>query len=214
MGARNGWIVLSVMLAVAFVVALLLPRGTTVVVINKTVEWPVDMSLVRRIDMPSFDKDEKKRLEEVMPHKFTKKCELAFHNANLMSPSDIIIKAGLVIRPARDLWLKDSDTLGFVYPNTRGDYQSEFSSGRAQAGTVPFMREGRTLTVDGRARIFIHDSAFFGESFWARRLSLSDVLTHELIHVGGQPKTPGWFGFLQDDLAGFEQYEAILEACR
>ena len=97
---------------------------------------------------------------------------------------------------------------------TRDIYRAEFSTGRVQAATIPHVLFGTVLTTDGRPHILLHDSAFYGESLWLDTLSLSDVTTHELIHSGGQPPTPGWLGFLRHDLAGFESYEGIIEACR
>jgi len=76
------------------------------------------------------------------------------------------------------------------------------------------MRFGVRLTIDGRPRLFLNDSAFEGSSFWFGKLSLNDVLTHEFIHLGGQPSTPSLMGSLQHDLAGFEHYDDIMEACR
>ena len=45
-------------------------------------------------------------------------------------------------------------------------------------------------------------------------MSLHEVINHEFMHAGGQPPTPGFWGGLGHDLAGFSHHSTILEACR
>jgi hypothetical protein len=173
-----------------------------------------DEPSLKGISFVNFQPNEEMRLRKAMAPLFTSRCTEAFTNANLRSPLDITTEEGVVLRPSSDLYLYSAEELGLVYDQTRRTYSAEFSSGRAQAGSVTYMRNGVRLTTDGRPRIFIHDSAFLGESFLFGTISLKDVLTHEFIHLGGQPPTPGWLGPLQNDLAGFEHYDEIMGACR
>ena len=109
------------------------------------------------------------------------------------------------------LWTQTSKELG-IDPRTNIEgYKDKFSSG-AQAGTIRDIGEARR-TIDGRPRIFLSSSAFVGESYLAGRFSLTDVLTHELIHAAGQGPKPGRLG-LGHDLSGYEPHDDILEACR
>lgn len=140
-------------------------------------------------------------------------CTQAFDEADLRSPLQLVTKGGVVIRLSSDLYIYTAKELGLVSEATRRAYAWDFSTGNAQGGTVSGMRKGVQLTVDGRPRIFLHETAFMGESFWQRRLSLRGVLIHEFIHAGGQPRTPGILGPLQDDLMGFPHYDRIMKAC-
>jgi hypothetical protein len=167
-----------------------------------------------RITIINFSPAEENKIREAMRPKFTARCGEAFGKSGLRSPLEVVANEGVVIRPPSDLWLYPADSLGLVSDKTVLAYRKVFSSGTAQAGTVPATIHGVRLTTDGRPRIFLHGTAFWGKSFLFARPSLSDILTHEFIHVGGQPPTPGWMGMLQHDLAGFEPYDEIIEACR
>jgi hypothetical protein len=151
-------------------------------------------------------------IRKSMTSLLTPRCTEAFAQAKLRSPLEVVMHEGVVILPARDLYKYPAERLGLASEATRLAYRDEFSSCRAQSGTVPSMRNGVRMTTDGRARIFLHDTAFLGESVIFKRLSLTDVLMHEFIHVGGQPATPGWF--FQHDLAGFEHYDKLMSTCR
>jgi hypothetical protein len=140
------------------------------------------------------------------------RCTAAFSRAGLRSPLEVITEEGVVLRPSVDLFRYSSNQLGLVSDATRRAYCEEFSSCRSQAGTVSARLYGVRLTTDGRARVFFHETAFYGESWLFGKNSLHDVLVHEFMHVGGQPPTPGWF--FQHDLAGFEHYGEIMSACR
>jgi hypothetical protein len=208
---RGGWVsFLCAVLVVAFIITLLNPTKANNPVVFKDEANP---SIPDGVVIIGFEPYEERLLRKALARKFTRRCGEAYEMAGLMSPSEVARTRGIVIRPARDLWLKEHDVLGLVYKETRIKYQSEFSSGWAQAGTVPAERYGVKLTVDGRARVFLYDSAFAGEAFLSRRFSLEDVLSHELQHVGGQGKTPGWLPFTHD-LKGFGPHDTILENCR
>lgn len=217
MGARIGLFFLcSVFFMASFVGSGSLPgrtaRTTTTVFLVETIDPAIfDPS---HISIVNFSDPEAALIRQSLLSKFTGRCEEEFIRAGLMSPWELAWGAGIVIQYSRDLYVEQTEALGLVYDATRAKYQVEFGTGRAQAGTVPFVRYGLVLTTDGKPHIFLHGSAFVGESFWLNTLSLSDVLTHELIHAGGQPPTPGRLGFLRHDLAGFEHYEDIMEACR
>jgi hypothetical protein len=211
MDTRGGLISFCcVILAVALFGSWLFPdRPGTVIVIE-----PIDPSVFDHIPFKGFSKPEEAIIREALMPKFTGKCTDAFNRAGLRSPWQVAWESGIVIQYSRDLYVKEARDLGLVHTATRDSYQSAFSSGRAQAGTVPHVLYGTVLTTDGRIHIFVHDSGLAGESLFLGRLSLSDVFSHELMHAGGQPPTPGWLGFLSHDLAGFEPYDEIMEACR
>lgn len=210
MGTRIGLICLGcLILAVALASRRPHAGGAAVILVEE-----VDASVFDNILMHSFSPGEEEIIRRALLPKFGGRCEEAFTRAGLSSPRKMASDGGFVIQYSRDLYTERAAALGLIYEETRHIYQLEFSSGRAQAGTVPFIRHGTVLTADGMPHIFLHDKAFVGESFWLGTLSLDDTLTHELIHAGGQPPTPGWLGFLSHDLAGFEHYDEILEACR
>jgi hypothetical protein len=179
-------------------------------------------AVVNRFNQPSLDgisfvnfqASEEMRLREETAPLLSSQCTEAFRKAGLQSPLEVATDEGVVIRPAADLYRYSATELGLANEQMRRAYMEGFSSGRAQSGTVPSIRSGVRLTTDGRPRIFIHNSAFDGESFWFGRVSLRDALIHEFIHVGGQPPTPGWLEFVQHDLAGFEHHDEIMGACR
>jgi hypothetical protein len=211
MGTRSGLISFCcVILAITLVGTWLFPsRPSTIIVVE-----PIDSSVFDHIVFKGFSKHEETLMREALLPKFTGKCTDAFNRAGLRSPWQVAWESGIVIQYSRDLYVKEARDLGLVYTETRDSYQSEFSLGRAQAGTVPHVLYDTVLTTDGRVHIFVHDSAFIGESFFLGTLSLGDVFSHELMHAGGQPPTPGWLGFLSHDLAGFEPYDDVIESCR
>jgi hypothetical protein len=164
------------------------------------------------VEFVHFSAAEEKAIRKELRRLLQPQCIVAFSKAGLRNPLEVITEEGLVLRPSVDLHDYSAKELGLVSDATRKAYWEEFSSCRSQAGTVSAKLYGVRLTTDGRARVFLHDTAFQGESFIFRKLSLHDVLVHEFIHVGGQPPTPGWF--FQHDLAGFEHYDEIMRACR
>jgi hypothetical protein len=169
-------------------------------------------SAYRKIVLVDFTVSEELRIREALEPLFNSQCTRAFANAGLRSPAEMAMNEGVVIMPSNALYYLSAKTLGLVDERTQMAYQEEFTSGRAQAGTVTSKLYGVQLTTDGRPRIFLHDSAFAGESLKYRRFSLHDVLAHEFIHVGGQP--PKAKSVFQHDLAGFEHYDEIMGACR
>lgn len=169
-------------------------------------------SVYSKVNFGNFTANRELRTREGMTPLFTSHCTEAFASAGLRSPLEVATHEGVVILPSKDLYMYSADRLGLAGDEIRLSYLKEFSEGRAQALTIPSTLYGVQLTTDGRTRVFLHDTAFWGKSFIFGRLSLNDVLTHEFIHVGGQPPTPGWF--FQHDLAGFEHYDEIMEACR
>ncbi len=199
-----------VILVVALVGAGLFTSRTNTVFIVE----PIDPSVFDRVVFRSFSKRKEAMMREALLPKFTYRCGEAFNRAGLPTPWQMAWESGIVIQYFGDLYDMEAEDLGLIYTETRDSYKYEFGTGLAQAGTVPHVLYGMVLTTDGRPHIFIHDSAFYGESFWLGTKSLSDVFTHELVHAAGQPPTPGWLGPIQDDLAGFEHYDEIIEACR
>jgi hypothetical protein len=203
---------ISVVLLVVLVVLLTYPRQTTVYIIEA-----VDGRPLERASIEGFGKKTKEKIRAKLLNKLRPECGRAFDIAGLRSPERQLRESGLIIQPSKYLYDYSARELGLISEVRRRKYMDEFATGQAQAGTVPHMRYGKALTDDGIARIYLHDSAFLGDSFlsgffgW---LSLDDVLTHEMIHAGGQPPTPGWLGSIQNDLAGYEHYQAIMEACR
>ncbi len=173
----------------------------------------IDESFYYRIEFINFNEKEKVLIREAMAPLATPRCNDAFRRAGLRSPLEVVLKDGVVIRPSYDLYRFPVKELGLVDDRTRRAYMDKFSSGNAQAGTVSAVLYGTRRTLDGRARVFLHDTAFF-ESTLFRRLSLREVMVHEFIHVAGQPSTPGWLGCLQHDLAGFAPYDETMEACQ
>ena len=174
----------------------------------------VDEEVSAGMILINFTPDEERRIREAMSPLFTGRCSQAFADAGLRSPREVVLKSGVVFRPSADLYNYSARKLGLADERTRELYASEFSSGRAQAGTVSPMFKGVRLTVDGRPHIYLHDTAFLGGSSFFRRLELREVLIHESIHAVGQPPVPGWLRPLQHDLAGFAHYNRIMKACR
>lgn len=174
--------------------------------------YEVDDSVFDKVELVNFLPEEEKAIRREMRRLFYPPCTVAFAKAGLRSPLEVVLEEGVVLRPSIDLYNKSANRLGLVSESTRRAYWREFSGCNSQAGTVSARLYGVRLTTDGRARIFLHDTAFQGEWLLFRKLSLHDVLAHEFMHVGGAPPTPGWF--FQHDLAGFEHYDEIMEACR
>ncbi|MFL6207796.1 MAG: hypothetical protein ACJ74W_03035 [Pyrinomonadaceae bacterium] len=203
---------IPVVLVIVIVVVSMRPRPATVYVGEA-----VDASPLQGVVLGGFDDNEEERIRAALLRKLTLPCQEAFEGAGLRSPARMFSQPGIIIQHYIYLHIYSAGELGLVSEATRAKYWDEFGTGRAQAGTIPHARYGRVMTVDGRARIYLHDTAFLGDSFlsvfygW---LSLDDVLTHELIHAAGQVPTPGIFGPLQHDLAGYEHYNKIIEACR
>lgn len=172
----------------------------------------VDDSTFDKVEFVNLTAEEERAVLKELRRLVQPQCVVAYSRAGLRNPLEVMTEEGVVLRPSVDLHSHSARQLGLVSDATRRVYREEFSSCRSQAGTVSARLYGVRLTTDGRARVFLHDTAFQGEWFIFGRLSLRDVLAHEFMHVGGQPPTPGWF--FQHDLAGFEHYDEIMRACR
>lgn len=177
--------------------------------------YKVDERISVRIVFVNFAPADERTVRMAMSSMFTCECTQAFKDADLLSPLEVVLQTGIILRPSEDIYIYKGrlTELGLMYEETRKRYASQFSSGRAPAGIVRPFRQGVQLTVDGRPRLFLHSIAFLGESFLFGRPSLREVLIHEMIHAGGQPPTPGRLGALRHDLAGFEHYDRIMAAC-
>ncbi len=181
---------------------------------QRPVTYPLRDEVLAGMTLANLTPGQKRQVMEAASSLFTGRCTEAFITSGLRSPYEVVVTTGVVFRPSTDVYTHSARELGLRDERTRKAYAMEFSSGRAQAGTVSPMRRGIALTLDGRARVFLHDTAFYGESFWLGTISLREVLIHEFIHVGGQPPTPGWLGPLRHDLAGFAHYSRIMQACK
>lgn len=197
-------------MAVAVLILLALVGTTSV---GKAVVNIIDAPRIDGITFVNFKSEKEKYLRRAMAPMFSNRCTEAFTDAKLRSPAQVAAEEGVMIRPANDLFVYSARELGLVDERTRTAYSTQFSSGRAQSGSVPSQRFGVPLTIDGRPRIFLHDSAFTWQSWLFSRVSLREALIHEFVHIGNQPPTPGWLGPLQHDLAGFEHYDIIMKAC-
>lgn len=181
---------------------------------QKSVVYSVDDEVRAGMSLVNFSLRRERQIFEAASSLFKGPCTQAFTDAGLRSPYDSVVISGVVFHPAEDLYIYRAKALGLRDERTRKAYAWAFGSGRAQAGTVSPVRYGVVLTTDKRSRVFLHETAFYGESFWAGTFSLREVLIHEFIHVGGQPSTPGWLGPLRHDLAGFAYYNQIMQACK
>lgn len=174
----------------------------------------IDGSFNDDITLKNFSRERAARIRAASAPLLTPPCTEAFLTVGLRSPIEVVQGEGVVFHPSNDLYLDPARKLGLVDERTRHEYAMQFSSGRAQAGAVRAMLSGTRLTIDGKSHIFLHDTAFIGESFWLNTSSLRDLLIHEFIHLGGQPPTPGLFGPFQHDLAGYEYYGKLMQACQ
>jgi hypothetical protein len=170
------------------------------------------------ISIENFNDKHTSDIRGALKRLFSDACTAAFRKYKLLAPIDSQL-GGIVIRPATDLLEMSAAALG-ITERQREDARQKFfdntASSNAQGGTIPGVRNGRNQTIDGRARVFLAGSAWAGESFIFSSFSFQDVMSHEFIHVGGQPpKQSGpWFGPFRHDLAGFDGYNEILSACR
>jgi hypothetical protein len=137
----------------------------------------------------------------------TEECSQAFPKG-IDNPTNTIINRGVIIRPAEDLYRRSAAQLGLSEEDRLGSVRQFFGHAYStpQGGTV--------FGSNGSAQIYLHDSAFRGESWRPGIFSLAEVLEHEFIHGGGQGPWPGRLGNLRHDLAGLPAYKNIIEACR
>lgn len=181
---------------------------------QRLITYPLRDEVLAGMTLVNLTPAQERQVLEAASSLFTDRCTEAFITADLRSPYEVVVTTGVVFRPSTDVYTHSAGESGLRDERTRKAYAIAFSSGRAQAGTVTPMRRGIALTLDGRARVFLHETAFYGESFWLGTLSLREVLIHEFIHVGGQPPMPGWLGPLRHDLAGFAHYSRVMRACK
>lgn len=132
---------------------------------------------------------------------FSKQCGQAYEDWKIRSPKTISNTRGAVIRPATDLGNRSAADLG-LDPETYRYAQAKVNTG--QAGTV--------FGVDGRVHIYLTHTAFAGESIAAGYLSFGEVLSHEFIHEAFK-EYPSWLPG-GHDLAGWDGYKPIIEACQ
>ncbi len=197
----------TVILLVTFIYFCLQPEPQAII-------HPVDEKISAGLMFINFTPDEERKVREAMSSLFTRRCTQAFNDAGLRSPAEVAVRPGIVFRPYADLLNYRARKLGLRRERTRERYAAEFSSGHAQAGTISPRFKGSWVTIDGRPHVYLHDTAFLGQSLVFRRLSLRDVMIHEGLHVGGQLPSWGWLGPLEHDLAGLAHYNRIIKACR
>jgi hypothetical protein len=205
---------IKLILITAVAVGLYLKLSTPPAQSTATTTIIIDPSFYDGIVLNHFSRGEATHIRAAMSTLATPRCTEEFDRAGLRSPLQVIIEDGVVMYRSEDLYLYSANQLGLVSEQTRHAYAVQFSSGRAQAGTVSATLFSTQLTLDGRSRIFLHDTAFIGESFLLGTYSLRDVLIHEFIHIGGQPPTPGLLGSFRHDLAGYKYYDDIMAACQ
>jgi hypothetical protein len=102
---------------------------------NVTTE-PDDRSALSHIHFKGFSTEEETALRGALLTKFTARCGEAFCSAGSGSPWLTLWGSGISNRPSIDLYTKQAEDLGSDLTKTRDRYQREFSTGRAQAGTV------------------------------------------------------------------------------
>ena len=132
----------------------------------------------------------------------TDRCSQAFP-AGVNSPTRTILESGLTIRPAQDLYYRTAKDLNL-------SERSRTDAIKQMFGTTGIVQGGTTFGIDGGVQIYLHDQAFQGETWWPGYLTLGEVLRHESIHGGGQPKIPYLFGH---DLKRWKYYKEIMQAC-
>jgi hypothetical protein len=163
------------------------------------------------VTFTNFTPSKKNMIRDELARLTTKRCTAAFEKAHLRSPRRLLVEAGVIFRPAKDVYLYSARDLGLVDERTRQAYALDLSSCRVQAATVSPVLGGVRRTIDARPRFFLHETAFYGESYLLGTYSFHEVIVHEFIHAGGQPPAPGWF--FQHDLASFPHYDKIMRAC-
>lgn len=178
------------------------------------ISYPLDERVAAGMILIHFTPRQKRQIIDEASSMFTKQCSEAFIAADLLTPTEVVLNSGVVFLPATDLYIYEAGELGLRDERTRKAYALQFSDGHSQAGAIRARRRGVLMTIDERPRIFLHDTAFYGESFLLGTIPLREVLIHEFIHLGGQPQTYGWLGPLRHDLAGFPHYDRIMEACK
>jgi hypothetical protein len=168
------------------------------------------------ITIDHFSEDHERDTRAGLQRLFSNTCTAAFRKFHLTPPIESQL-GGIIIRPATDLINLSAAMLGISEAqrnNARSQFFDNTASSNAQGGTIPGYRGGTRITVDGRTQVYLAGSAWLGESYLFNTFSFQGVLSHEFIHVGGQPPKPGRLGSWRHDLAGFGGFDEILKACR
>jgi hypothetical protein len=177
---------------------------------------PQNPESVDLVTIEHFNDSHTRDIRAAVKRLFSDPCTAAFRKYGLTPPIESQL-AGIIIRPATDLINLSPEQLG-ISDQTRNAYREQFfgntANSNAQGGTIPGSRNGKNITPDGRAQVYLAGSAWAGESYLFNTFSFQDVVSHEFIHVGGQPPTPGKLGSWRHDLAGFKGFDEILKACR
>ena len=196
------------------VILLSIIAGISLRPVRQHLTYPIDERVSARMILINLTPRHKRLIMDEASSMFTKQCSEAFIAADLLTPTEVVLNSGVVFLPATDLYIYEADELGLSDERLRKAYARQFSDGNSQAGAISAKRSGVRMTIDGRPRIILHDTAFYGKSFLLGTVSLREVLIHEFIHLGGQPQTYGRLGPLRHDLAGFPHYDRIMEACK
>ncbi|HEU0143207.1 MAG TPA: hypothetical protein VFQ47_00335 [Nitrososphaera sp.] len=107
----------------------------------------VDESIYGTLHFINFDLHEETKIRgQLTPLLSTRACS-AFMSAGLRSPRATIMETGVLSRSSNDLYLFSSRKLGLAYNQTRTSYSREFSTMRAQAGTVNFALNRTPTTI-------------------------------------------------------------------
>ena len=132
-------------------------------------------------------------------------CDAAYSvgRYSLRSPRTIMETGGVVIRHADVLTSSSAADLG-LSPESFRKAQTQAYLGQGQSG----------VGIDGRRHIFLNNKAFLGPSLAKGFNSLSEVLNHEFIHDGLDSWPDPIWGEGRHDLAGFPNYDHIIEVCR
>ena len=135
---------------------------------------------------------------------FSDDCINAFKAAGLKDPFTIVNGTGVVVGPAS--LSTNPSNLGYmgIPEQSRKEILENFSSYDAKAFTVR-----GPLTSDGRARIFLNNSALGSLD------ELVGYMAHEFIHVAGvKGIKPPWYKPWQDDLSFDSKYQKIIDTCQ
>ena len=174
-------------LSVIIVILLIILAGLRLSLTRQPQYYPLDDRIAAEMKIVHYTARQKQRIMDDASSMFTKQCSEAFIAADLLTPTEVVLNSGVVILPATDLYIYEASQLGLRDERTRKAYALQFSDGGSQAGAIRAKRRGVLMTTDGRPRIFLHDTAFYGKSILLGTVPLREVLIHEFIHLGGQP---------------------------
>jgi hypothetical protein len=214
--ARHNWILEEALSGNFPLFGVASEEVTVTAEIGELAAEPQNPESVDLVTIEHFNDTHTRDIRAAVNRLFSDPCTAAFRKYGLTPPIESQL-AGIIIRPATDLINLSPDQLG-ISEQTRNAYREQFfgntANSNAQGGTVPGSRNGKNITSDGRAQVYLAGSAWAGESYLFNTFSFQDVVSHEFIHVGGRPPTPGRLGSWRHDLAGFAGFDEILKACR